>query len=211
MSRELIEEGWRQLEAGIGLVTFSMLASWNAQTLRVVACKQSDFESAAGHKRVHPKFGQLICWITFGVGAEYLAKGICMLHKHDLSQTKDVLRSPKLGSSLDNWIGLLIQSRLFKAGSSATLYERNVCFGTLKTVQDRLLKLVTQESKRDLVWASFELLRDRIRKRDAHRYTENVRTFDFHTVDSLFVPAFNILLQSLDQDELRARSSDWCQ
>ena len=55
------------------------------------------------------------------------------------------------------------------------------------------------------VLASFKALASAIRKRGAHRYAHHVRSSHFHLVESLFVPAFNILLSSLDRDELQVR------
>ena len=72
----MIEEGWRQVEAGVSLIVWSRLAFWDAQNVSLAASKEADFESRAGHKGVHGRFGRLICWIAFGVGGEYLAKGI---------------------------------------------------------------------------------------------------------------------------------------
>ncbi len=48
----MIEEGWRQIEAGVALIVWSRLAFWDVQNLSLVASKQPDFESAAGHKEV---------------------------------------------------------------------------------------------------------------------------------------------------------------
>ena len=64
-------------------------------------------------------------------------------------------------------------------------------------------KVLASGPDQDLVSASVKLLASRMRNRDAHRYTKDVRAFQFYLVEMLFVPALNILLARLDQDQLR--------
>jgi|ERR1035438_3393323 hypothetical protein len=199
MGAQMIEEGWRQIEAGVALIVWSRLAFWDPQNLSLVASKESDFESRAGHKEVHGQFGRLICWIEFGVGAEYLAKGVCILRGCDLTGQTKCIRLPQLGEDIDNWIQLVNEN-------DQSIHESELSFGTLAKLP--LGQILKPGQERDLVLASIKLLASTIRNRDAHRYAQNVRTFHFHLVKSLFVPAFNILLASLDKGELRIRFSE---
>jgi len=195
----MIEEGWRQIEAGLALIVCSRLASWDAKNLILVASKETEFESRAGHKEVHGQFGRLICWIAFGVGTEYLAKGVCILNGCDLSRQAKCIRPPQPGEDIENWI-LLVKEE------DPSISESEIGFGTLGKLP--LEQIVKPGREQDLVLASIKLLASTIRNRDAHRYAHNVRTFHFHLVRRLFIPAFNILLASLDKGELRVRLSD---
>jgi len=65
-----------QISAGISLIDWSHLAFWKGG--RFEANTRYVFEDH--HPRVHERFGRLICWLQFSVGAEYLAKGFCLIH-----------------------------------------------------------------------------------------------------------------------------------
>ncbi len=188
------DEGWRQIRAGVALVNWSKLVHWDRQTLSFTSVQEDAFESATGHRRVHRKYGRLICWITFAVGAEYICKGVCLLKGRDVVTPTEVIRLPYKDEDLQEWI------RLVNSDSSAIRQAstKSVTLGKLP-VGD----VLDQGFNRDLVIAGVKLLASTIRNRDAHWYAENVRAFHFHAVQSLFVPAVNILLASLDQAELR--------
>lgn len=198
MGAQMIEESWRQIEAGLALIVWSRLAFWDAQNLSLVASRESDFESRAGHKEVHGQFGRLICWIAFGVGAEYLAKGVCILNGCNLNSQAKCIRLPQPGEDIDNWIQLVNEN-------DQSIHESELSFGTLARLP--VGQILKPGRERNLVLASIKLLASTIRNRDAHHYAQNVRAFHFHVVESLFVPAFNILLASLDKGELQVRFS----
>ncbi|HEY6330764.1 MAG TPA: hypothetical protein VI756_15635 [Blastocatellia bacterium] len=192
------EEGWRQIEAGLALVTWSNLAVWNARGLCLLATSEGKFESPAGHNLVHKQFGRLICWISFGVGAEYLAKGVLLLHGFLQPRGKKVLRPPWPEEDIATWVALVNKD-------DASVMDEDLDFGTLGTLP--LGRVGGTIAERELVKASYKLLANTIRNRDAHRYARNVRAFHFQAVERLFVPSFNILLRSLDDGELRTRVS----
>lgn len=194
-----MEEGWRQIRAGLALIDWSKLASWDNQTLSLVAAKENDgFESAAG--RVHRKYGRLICWIAFGIGGEYLVRGAFMLKGHDPVRPKkiDVFQPPEEGGEIVDWVQRVNAKDPSVLESAA---ESSMRIGSDLPWK----KILTPGSDLDLVSASVKLLAGKIRNRDAHHYAENVRAFHFHVVESLFVPAFNIILKAVDQGELRSR------
>jgi hypothetical protein len=88
MESEHDDEGWNQIRSGIALIDWSRLARFDKTQLTFEASGENEFEhSPAGHRDVHPEFGRLICWISFSVGAEYLAKGVCLL-KGNLKTSK---------------------------------------------------------------------------------------------------------------------------
>jgi hypothetical protein len=120
----MIEEGLRQIEAGVNLVIWSKLAFWDAKNLSLVASKESNFESRAGHKEVHGQFGRLICWIAFGAGAEYLIKGVCLLNGCDLNKTSKCTRPSQPGEDIDNWVRLV-------NNNDPSMLESDIYFGTL--------------------------------------------------------------------------------
>jgi len=195
------EEGWQQVRAGIALIVWSRLASWDTQELVLVEAKENEFESAMGHEQIHNEFGRLICWIAFSVGSEYLAKGVCLLNDQDiLSKKKNqtAIRPPLRDEDIESWIALV-------NNNDVSIREPDLKFETLANLH--VEKIVEVGPNRDLVEASIKLLASAIRNRDAHRYARNVRAFHFHTVKTLFVPAFNILLKLLNQEELRRRLS----
>ncbi len=194
----MLTEGWRQIRAGIALITWSRLASWDAEALQLVAAEEREFESPAGHGQVHTEFGRLICWIAFGVGSEYLAKGACLVKGRKLAKSVPVIRSPTWDENVEGWV------RLVNAGDPS-IDERDVSFGTLGNVP--VADILPRGAGRDLVAASFKYLAKTIRNRDAHRYARSVRAFHSHTVERLFVPAFNLVLASLDQGDFRRELS----
>ena len=199
MGPQIIEEGWRQIKAGMALILWSRLASWDKGNLSFIASKEGEFESRAGHKEIHGQFGRLISWIAFGVGAEYLAKGVCILNGCDLSRNAKAIRPPSSGEDTENWIRLVNRD-------DPSVRQTEIGFGTLGKLP--LVQILKSGRERDFVCASIKLLASSIRNRDAHRYTQNVRAFDFHLIETMFVPAFNILLASLSKDELRIRFSE---
>jgi len=194
----MIEEGWRQTRAGVALIDWSKLASWDAKSLTLIPAQETVFESH--HREVHSEFGRLLCWIAFGVGGEYLAKGACILNKHDLRQDPaHPIRLPQQGENIEEWI------RLVNANDK-TVRESGFRFPTLGELTS-VRKIPSLKLEQDLVSASFRLLASAIRNRDAHCYAPDVRGYHFDVVRSLFAPAFNILLASLNKKQLRARLS----
>lgn len=199
MEIDKVGEGWRQTLAGIAMVNWSRLARWDAQTLSFTAARYNDFESSSGHQKVHPKYGRLICWLTFAVGAEYLCKGAGLLKGRDYLKPQSVIRPPGSDEDLGEWT------------KRVNANEDSVRQPELKSLTLGVVDpgdLLEPGPDRELVSASVRLLASTIRNRDAHRYAENVRTFHFHTVEALFVPTLNFLLATVDATELQRRLSE---
>lgn len=199
-----VEEGWRQVQAGVALLVWSRLARWNAETLSFAPVPQQDFES--GHREIHTRYGRLICWLIFSVGTEYLCKGACLLKGHDVfgSKSKRLIRPPQAGENLQEWVSLVNQGE----HGAPTVQEEARPTKPLGAIVDLVGSLVDKGSHRGLVTASIKLLAGTIRNRDAHRYAESVRSLHFNAVEDIFVPSLNVLLSTLDQRELRSRLSE---
>lgn len=189
--------GWEQIRAGIELVKWSQLAHWDKNALCFTATNKAAFEPT-GHLQVHEKYGRLICWITFGVGSEYLAKGVSLLNGCNLTSNSQGIRAPKEYEDINHW------SKMVISNDPAVKTSRNLNLGTFKNMQNKWDKILKGKPKadRNKVKASFKLLAEEIRNRDAHYFEPDVRALNFDDVERLFIPAFNILLNTLDQGEL---------
>jgi hypothetical protein len=137
----------------------------------------------------------LICWIHFSTGAEFLAKGVCLLNKIDVrdGQQKEVPAYPPVGTDLNAWA----KSLLVSGATTAKV----TFFGTLNRLvkdagdgklQDLCGKPLSEQDC-DLVRAAFLLLKQSIRNRDAHAFVPYQRQNHFWLVSELFVKSFNIL------------------
>ena len=190
------EDGWNQVKAGIALISWSRLASFDFAQNTFVASYKEEFEFGPGHKNVHLAYGRVICWIVFSVGAEYLAKGACLLAGATAARPAKVIRGPEWHEGTEAW------SKLVLADDPNTKVT-DISLGTLGTLP--IKKIAALGPNRQIVSATMKYLASAIRNRDAHRYAPNVRAAHFRDVPRLFVPAFNALLHTMDQDELRKR------
>jgi hypothetical protein len=192
------EDGWRQVRAAVSLIAWSRLARFDAQQLVFHAAEEHAFEfGLEGHPGVHHEFGRLICWIAFSVGGEYLSKGTCLLKGCDLTTTVAAIRPPSWDEDLRVW-AQLVNSR------DPRVQVADTSLGTLG--QAPVNRILPHGPDREFVSAAVRFLASTIRNRDAHRYAPNARAAHFRAVPLVLVPAFNILLGTLDQDELRRRS-----
>ncbi len=187
-------EGQKQIQAGINLICWSKLARWDEGSRKFVALPEKKFEHFA--KSVHPDYGRLICWVAFSVGAEYLAKGVCLAKQQLVGTYKPVYRTPPREgySSVKQWISDVLEGKK---------EEEELTFGTLGGKVSKCIDNVTADHPhRDIIRAGYKYLANAIRNRDAHRYTQNVRAFHFHAVEKVFVPAFNALLTLVEEKGL---------
>jgi len=200
-----INEGWTQIRAGVSLIIWSKLAKWDTQKLEFVPTNKDEFEKTAnGWRQVHNEFGRLICWVAFGVGSEYLVKGICILNNQIQTEHRNVIRFPNEHESVQDWAQKVCQTPI-----NPSVLETANSFGTFGTLVEPVKQILANNSltERDLTVAAIKLLYKTFRNRDAHQYTQNVRAFHFHTVPLVFVPAFNILLATAKQQDLKAFSA----
>lgn len=190
------EDGWNQVKAGIALISWSRLASFDSEQNTLVAANEQEFEFGPGHKNVHHAYGRVICWIVFSIGGEYLAKGACLLAGITTPESATVIRGPEWDEATEAWSDLVLAD-----DPKTKVADTNL--GTLGKLP--IKKIAALGPDRQMVSATMKYLASAIRNRDAHRYAPNVRAAHFRDVPRLFVPAFNALLRTLDQEELRKR------
>ena len=181
-----------QISAGISLIDWSHLAFWKGG--RFEANMRYVFEDH--HPRVHERFGRLICWLQFSVGAEYLAKGFCLIHGIEIVKSKKkVLITPAQGT-IDSWITAALQKKapteeVEMMGAFSTLLNPDAPRSGLLMKACASAKMASADS--DRVLAAYMFLIQTIRNRDAHFYAKAVREEQFYLVPELFVPCFNAL------------------
>ncbi len=80
-------DGRLQVTAAMGLLKFSRLVLWDeaSATFSPTSCKSYDLY---WRENIDADFGRLICWINFSAGAEFLAKGICLLNGVEICKEK---------------------------------------------------------------------------------------------------------------------------
>ena len=185
-------EPWEQVLAGIDLLSWSRLCSWNDVTLTFAAIDESAYE--AGHSGADSRTGRLLSWIAFGVGAEYLIKGVSMLRGIEVTTTRNVIQPPATNENLDTWAAAVKRpDRLEPATVTKTL--------AILADSQAFRRLVAD----DVSIAAIKLLASRFRNRDAHVYAKNVPAMHSYLVPSLFVPALNRFISLVDEPELRQR------
>lgn len=85
--RERESDGWLQISAAMSLLKFSRLIQWEKSSAKFAAVQHDLFESC-WRSEIDPLFGRLICWINFSAGAEFLAKGVCLIRGVEIRKRK---------------------------------------------------------------------------------------------------------------------------
>jgi hypothetical protein len=175
--RERKIDGRLQVIAAMSFLNFSRLVRWDINSAEFTAVPRDLFESA-WRREVDPVCGRLICWINFSAGAEFLAKGVCLL--------RDVeVRKPKNDGTTD-------------FGTLGQLYRHRPPNDALK----RLCAVVNADNKQQaLLLDAYKFLASDIRNRDAHAYVPNVRDNHFAVARDQFVPCFNFLISWLREGQ----------
>lgn len=192
-----LADGRLQVTAGASLLEKSLLVEWDSQAARFNPIQNGRFEQAWRHD-VNPDFGRLICWIMFSTGAEFLAKGACLVRGIEIRKEKEVPCYPS--GPIQDWA-----SKFNKDGYSTDTMTTTF-FGTLSALTGKgshapLSRLCTKvcatNDEKELLIAAYDLLRMTIRNRDAHAYVPNVRGFHHSVVEEVFCPCFNMLVSWL--------------
>lgn len=193
-------DGRLQVTAALSLLEFSRLVKWDPGAARFAPVARETFESA-WRKDVDSVFGRLICWIIFSAGAEFLAKGVCLINHVEIRRAHQVPVHPS--ADLENWVAQFRKNWR----SAGTLPATD--FGTLgqlytnrPTSADPALKRLCDKVKaghdqQELLLATYEFLARTIRNRDAHAYVPHVRDYYFSLVPELFARCFNLLVSWL--------------
>lgn len=200
MQYDAATDGQLQVLAGIALLEHSRLVEWrvDADAFRPVAREAFEF---SWRKDVDPVFGRLVCWMAFSAGAEFLAKGICLMRGVEIRDDRPVPAYPT--TDIDSW-----PTRFLSSPSDGFIDATH--FGTLwnltrdnhktktKAALVRLCEAVSATAtEKDLLLATYELLKRSIRNRDAHAYVPNVRDAHYELVPALFSRCFNLLVSWL--------------
>ncbi len=199
--KDALIDGQLQIMAAVALLEHSRLVRWIPEENRFIPVPMEEFD-LSWWRDIDPVFGRLLCWIVFSAGAEFLAKGTCLVHGVEIRTGHKVPAYPT--GDLENWATKFLTDW----ESCDTLAVTN--FGTLGTLTydnpktevpaplGRLCSVMKATSgEKDLLLAAYKLLAMSIRNRDAHAYVANVRGSHFGLVPNLFTRCFNILVSWL--------------
>jgi hypothetical protein len=205
-------EGRLQLISAVSLLEWSGLVRWENVHPRFCPVEQPEFD--VYWESIRKVFGRLICWIVFSAGAEFLAKGVCLLNEIDIRNPKPFERPANPIGELESWIaryfidptGVAMErpTDFRSLGTLVTLSDLPGRSGTVgkrkkRKNNDQFLKRLCDEMRASaedqrLLLVAYDFLRQTVRNRDAHAYRPNQRDDNFHLIPELFVKAFNILL-----------------
>lgn len=195
-------------EAGKALLGKSRLIRWNRETgvfeARYPGNNDCNFEKFWKVK-FHPKFGRYIAWVLFSVGAENLAKAACVCNKVALPGNDIVLQYPRYENSIPvtDWVDMVINENCSDSSLVRATKQDYPSLG--KYWQLHLPELCEQQEicskKSRHLKASYKYLTTVIRNRDAHTYIAEERRRDFPAVRPIFVPAFNILVETMKANQ----------
>ena len=194
------------LEASKALLTKSGLCHWSGQTGTFAPTYQGDddskFEKSCKAK-FHPKFGRYIAWVLFSVGAENLAKAACVCN--GVVHGKEItLKYPRYVCSIPvtEWVDMVMDEDCSNSGLiRATKHNYQPLDKYWRIYLPELCKgpKICCKETRHLI-ASYKYLTEVIRNRDAHTYIADERRKDFPAVKPIFVPAFNILVETMKKN-----------
>lgn len=192
-------DGRLQVTAAASLLEASLLVRWNPVFAQFTPAPRDEFESL-WQRDIDPVFGRLICWISFSAGAEFLAKGVCLLNGVDIRLPKSPKKVPAYPSSdLPSWIadfrrdwrshGILNTTNF---GTLGNLVGENSRPGF--DLKQLCVTVGARPDQEELLLAAYDFLARTIRNRDAHAYVPNVRDHHHSLVPDLFATSFNLLL-----------------
>ena len=139
-------------------------------------------------------FGRYMAWVCFSVGAENLVKAALVCNGL-LQGKRQTLGYSHYSRDTDNaiWIYEVLQSQRGASGGYGALGD------IWKTKLDNLSDVRgIAEAERNELKAAYKYFTQAIRNRDAHSYIENQRRRDFPAIEGIFVPAFNTLVQTME-------------
>ena len=177
--------------AGRALLEASGLVRYSNDTF---VC-ESDEEGleASWRETFDPDFGRYMAWVWFSVGAENLVKGALVCNSL-LEGKPQTLGYPVFSLDTDKtkWVNKVVGCQQRPKGGYGTL--GHIWRVKLDELSKRR-KLGEAESKE--LKSAYKYLTQAIRNRDAHSYVENQRRRDFPSVEGIFVPAFNVIVQAM--------------
>jgi hypothetical protein len=188
-------DGKLQIMAAVALLEHSKLVRWDPEANKFIAMIMEEFERS-WRRDVDPIYGRLICWITFSAGAEFLAKGTCLVNGVEIRSVIEVPAYPT--GDIEDWAPKFLKAwncngmvMVTRFGTLGDLTQDNK---KVPAALSRLCSTVNATApEKDLIFAAYDLLRKSIRNRDAHAYVAKVRGSHFGLVPEMFTRCFNIL------------------
>lgn len=162
LERDLIDGGLTLIAEKSGLVR------WSQAEPRLIPIPHAEFETWLLGRG---DFARLASWVLFGVGAEYLAKGVCLAHQ--------VGPEAKLNNHGYLNMGTLGPYCIAAGGDTPYLARLDLPAPGRKAICDAYKRI------------------SKLRNRDVHTLNAGVRAGDLPYVEKDFVPAFNLLLDTL--------------
>ena len=163
LKREI--DGKLQVIAAMRLFKFSRLIQLDVGPSQFTAASYDSFES--GCKEIDPVCGRLVCWIGFSAGAEFLAKGVCLLRDVEVRTTS------KLGAT--------------DFGTLGDLNGKNKQKGKLGHLFD---SVQANDVQQQLVMRAYKKLAAN-QNSESNTYIPNLRINDFQVLGKTCVPTFN--------------------
>lgn len=206
MMRSASEDGRLQVTAGASLLVMSRLVNWNADQTRFVSTSQHAFE--CGLNGFDPVFGRLACWLNLSVGAEFLAKGVCLARGIEFRSEHELPAYPS--GDLQAWAHRFVKDRKCQGTLTATNFGPLAALtnGTHAPFKQLYDAVGATPDQKNFVTAGYDFLCRTIRNRDAHAFVPNVRDSHFFLVAELFAPCFNLLVAWLPGGS--ATLNTWC-
>jgi hypothetical protein len=200
--KDILIDGKLQIMAAVALLDHSRLVRWNPEENRFIPVPMEEFD-LSWRRDIDPIFGRLLCWIVFSAGAEFLAKGICLVSGIEIRRPGKVPAYPT--GDLKNWAHKFLTNDkscdtlpVTYFGVLGSLTKNKA---TVPAPLEHLCSVMNATSaEKDLLLAAYKLLTQSIRNRDAHAFVANVRGQHFGLVSNLFTPVFNILVSWLPGD-----------
>lgn len=147
-------------------------------------------------ERFDPDFGRYMAWVWFSVGAENLVKAALVCH--GLLEAKKQNGSYPIyrqDTDREGWIEQVLGTQRNAGGRYGEMGD------IWKCKLDALSKeRGHSEAERKELKAAYKYLTQVIRNRDAHSYIANQRRRDFLAVEPVFVPAFNKLVRTMNDN-----------
>lgn len=192
------KDGLLQVCAGASLLDNSRLVEWDTECNAFRPILRDTFEYY-WRRDIDRAFGRLICWINFSAGAEFLAKGVCLVNGIDFREARSAPKYPNgdmykwAHSFRNNWRSDgTVEVTYF--GTLGTLTFEDQKAGKMSPLSQLCMTSNATKAQTDLILAAYQLLQRGIRNRDAHAYVPNVRDSHHFLIPNLFSEAFNILV-----------------
>lgn len=206
------KDGRLQITAGLCLLEKSRLVTWSQEKTCFMPVSRVVFETS-WQKEIDPVFGRFICWILFSSGAELFAKGLCLVNQVEIRNRQYVRSYPSNDYDINLWIKTHADAIKNKGQVPGNKYPvahyRSLDYlirgrrspkskdsVDIETPFSKLFRKVNaSEDEENLILASYDLLRETIRNRDAHAYVPDVRDAHINLVSELYTDCFNIFIK----------------